>query len=222
MQQYHLIDAPSPAAVAASYETLLRAADSLRALLTRDHDPDWYGRQPFFRPGVSRTAVHHAAIDIMTSRPPDEVLITGETEHYLQRWHIVRDPARGHVYLHRFLRSDDRDRGLHCHPWDHVSWLLFGSYIELWDTHRTSPAKRISECARSRHSTGEVIWRRAEVRHLFELPAAGELPITLFVTGPRTRDWGFWPDGLFTPFHDPDSHSRTTGTSPSGAAGLSA
>ncbi|MBP0492118.1 hypothetical protein [Roseomonas indoligenes] len=113
-------------------------------------------------------------------RPPDFV-IGGEEQPYLRRWWVIPRNRFFNVYLHHFLRSDD-DRALHDHPWWNVSLLLEGSYLE--------------------HTPDGVFlrkpWalysRRPEALHRVQLlgTAQSERPVwTLFITGPRVRDWGF-------------------------------
>jgi hypothetical protein len=48
-------------------------------------------------------------------------------ENYLERFYILSTPWLG-IYLHRFWADDDD--GLHDHPWNSVSILLSGAYVE--------------------------------------------------------------------------------------------
>ena len=128
------------------------------------------------------------------NRPPDEVI--GETlagrADYMRRWFIIphaRDRGhwwfmkRGNAFLHNFNRSDD-DRALHDHPWWNVSILLSGSYRE----HGPNGSSKLRR-------PGNIVVRGAMSAHRVELlrDAEGrELPVwTIFLTGPKTRDWGF-------------------------------
>lgn len=96
---------------------------------------------------------------------------------YLHRWYLLpRNPILN-IYLHRFLR-DDEDRARHDHPWPSVSILLRGRYVE-----ETPKGKRLF-CA------GSVVLRRSTHTHRIELPE-GKHAWTLFITGPRLREWGF-------------------------------
>jgi hypothetical protein len=96
---------------------------------------------------------------------------------YLLRWYVIpRNPFLC-VYVHKFLRDDD-DRALHDHPWPSVSVLLRGRYVE-----QTDAGRRL-------YTAGAVVLRRATHAHRVELP--GGVPAwTLFVAGPRVREWGF-------------------------------
>jgi hypothetical protein len=127
------------------------------------------------------------------NREPDEVI--GETvagrADYLRRWFVIphaRDRGHwhffktGNVFLHHFNRSDD-DRAKHDHPWWNVSILLSGRYLE-----HTEDGIKLRR-------PGQVVFRRAEAAHRVELlkdPKGREIPVwTLFLTGAKTRTWGF-------------------------------
>lgn len=133
-------------------------------------------------------------IDSITTRPPDQV-IGGQEAPYMRRWWVVpRNPVQN-VYLHQFLRSDD-DRAHHTHPWLwNASVLLRGRYRE-W--HGETFTDR---------EAGAVKVRWGPAPHRIELIDG---PCwTLFMTGPRVRQWGFLcPQGFvhwrdFTAEHDP-------------------
>ncbi|MBT2326094.1 hypothetical protein J7E62_27575 [Variovorax paradoxus] len=121
----------------------------------------------------------------VTRRPPD-FIIGGTEDPYLLRWWVIPRNPVFNVYLHCFLRSDD-DRALHTHPWlFNLSWLLLNRYRE-WLSDDTSVVR----------SAGDVKFRWGPAPHRVELFRAvtrrGE-PIpcwTLFITGPRVRQWGF-------------------------------
>lgn len=139
----------------------------------------------------------------VTRRAPD-FIIGGQERPYLRRWWLTpwrawTERAKGsprrwvralgragellpNVYLHEFLRSDD-DRALHDHPWGNVSVLLRGAYtehtVEAGGVHR-----------REVLSAGAVRARPSgRFAHRIELHNGACW--TLFITGPRYRDWGF-------------------------------
>lgn len=100
---------------------------------------------------------------------------------YLHRWWLVRRNRICNVYLHCFMRDDD-DRALHDHPYPSVSILLLGDYFE-----HTAPD---GVAVRTLYRTGSVIWRlRGSKGHRIELSRS--VCWTLFITGPRYREWGF-------------------------------
>ena len=103
--------------------------------------------------------------------------IGGNENPYLRRWFLIPWNRRFNVYLHKFLRSDD-DRALHDHPFDNVSILLRGSYLEH------TPEGTF------RRSAPAFVRRTAEQSHRIEL-IDGKHVWTLFVTGRKVREWGF-------------------------------
>ena len=119
--------------------------------------------------------------DLATKQPPDFV-IGGASDPYLRRWYVVpRNPLLG-AYLHHFMRSDD-DRALHDHPYAfNASVLLEGAYVE-----HTITAGGIH--VRSPRKAGDFKFRWGPAPHRIELTNG---PCwTLFLVGPRVRNWGF-------------------------------
>lgn len=119
--------------------------------------------------------------ETMVNRLPD-IVIGGDEDPYLPRWYQIPRNAVANCYLHKILRSDD-DRALHDHPWWNVSIILEGRYVE----HRID-AGGIER--RFLRSAGDVIFRPARMAHRLEV-LPGEHAVTLFLTGPRLRQWGF-------------------------------
>jgi hypothetical protein len=113
-------------------------------------------------------------------RPPD-VVVGGQERPYLHRWWLIPRNPLFNVYLHRFMRSDD-DRALHDHPWASVSFLLEGSYLE-----HTIAAGGCHH--RREFSAGAVKFMLPRRAHRIELHKRECW--TLFITGPRVRNWYF-------------------------------
>jgi hypothetical protein len=119
-------------------------------------------------------------VALSEKRPPD-VIIGGEADPYLKRWWLIPRNCVFNIYLHHFLRSDD-DRALHDHPWWNLSILLRGRYVE-----HTIAAGGVN--IRTERCAGGHKFRRASAAHRIELTDG---PCwTLFITGPRLREWGF-------------------------------
>ncbi len=129
--------------------------------------------------------VKERLITISMFRSPD-FIVGGLDSPYLKRWWLIPKNWFFNVYLHQFLRSDD-DRALHDHPWWNLSWLLRGGYVEV------TPHGRV------RRRCGSVVARFATTKHRIEL-INGNPCWTLFITGPRIRDWGFWCPQGFVPW----------------------
>lgn len=124
---------------------------------------------------------------MMASRMPD--FIIGDT--YLHRWWVVPRNRQANVYLHRIMHSDD-DRALHDDPWDNISVVIAGRYVE-----HTPDGSFLREA-------GSVVQRKATDSHRLEI-LPGEHAVSLFLTGPNVREWGFHcPQGwrIWTEFVD--------------------
>lgn len=119
----------------------------------------------------------------MIRRPPD--ILIGE--NYLARWYLIPRNRFLNLYLHRFRSSDD-DRAKHDHPWYSVSILLNGTLVEFSDKGprfipRWWPVFRTANFAHRLVLLGAEAW-------------------TLFITGPRIRDWGFHCPKGWVPWQD--------------------
>lgn len=161
-------------------------------------------------------------------RPPD--LIIGDPAHpYLLRWHVIPKNPFFNIYLHKFLRSDD-DRALHDHPWASCSIILKGGYCEFLPNNRVARReprdfifRRASQAHRVVLYRGFVPLIPPKVARQFMTPDLADRIInpvqvcvnipawTLFITGPKTREWGFhcpkgwkhWRDFIGLPTGEP-------------------
>ncbi|WP_394658453.1 hypothetical protein [uncultured Novosphingobium sp.] len=106
-------------------------------------------------------------------REPDFVI----GDRQLLRWWVLPRNEYLNVYLHVVLKSDE-DRAFHDHPWPNQSFLIAGSYIE-----HTPEGSFVRKA-------GDVVQRPATALHRLEV-IPGERAISLFVTGPKVREWGF-------------------------------
>lgn len=127
--------------------------------------------------------LHHWSLKLRASRAPDFV-IGDPANPYLRRWWVLPRNRWFNIYLHEVLRSDD-DRALHDHPWLNCSLILSGGYYE----------HRIAEGGvnlRSWRGRGSLTFRGARAAHRLEIDhQRPERTVTLFVTGPIVRHWGF-------------------------------
>lgn len=116
-------------------------------------------------------------------------LIGSGTDVYLDRTYIVQTPWFG-IMFHRIFRPD-KQRDLHDHPWNFLSFVLRGSYEE---------AVPCDGCAyhfeRDHFAMRVVRWlnfKPAEGRH--SIISVSRSPVwTLVFTGRKRRTWGFWVD----------------------------
>jgi len=101
--------------------------------------------------------------------------------------------------IHHFHRRD-QDRHLHNHPWDRAwSFLITGSYDEerlIWPK---NPLSSVGMGCEKRH----VKWFNTLTAQDYHAVTKlnGEV-WTLFVTGNRVQDWGFYVDGRHVPWRD--------------------
>ena len=140
--------------------------------------------------------LHAFAARVAQSRPPDQI-IGGEADPYLMRWYVTpwSNSPRGskpaslwqaflrklpNVYVHRFMRSDD-DRALHDHPWWNASVLIEGEYRE-----HNIRAGGVNVMTLRR--AGDFKLRPPTQAHRIEID---QPCLTVFVTGPKVREWGF-------------------------------
>lgn len=131
-------------------------------------------------------------------REPD-MCIAPDGNPYLYRWNVLRR-IEATTYLHLQVASDP-ERPLHDHPWDNTSVILRGAYNERMyegftpgTEGRTAHWTRVIETNAHtiRREQGDVVHRKAEWPHRLFLPLHVPYTITLFTTGPKRRQWGFW------------------------------
>lgn len=115
----------------------------------------------------------HAWAEIMMAREPDFII----GDNYLRRWWVIPRNQFCNVYLHEIRKSDD-DRALHDHPWPYRSLILEGSYEEY------TPEGMFIRTA------GDVIEHEATDLHRLAIAGGGRV-ISVFMTGPVIREWGF-------------------------------
>ncbi len=103
-------------------------------------------------------------------------LLWGDTtgEHNRPQWALIN------VFLHHICRSD-KELELHDHPWWNCSLVLAGGYWEH------TPEGKFWR------GRGSIVWRSPQSLHRLELDPekSGSETWTLFLVGPRVRDWGF-------------------------------
>lgn len=93
------------------------------------------------------------------------------------RYTLAKFGRFGNLYLHHFHRDDNRSEH-HDHPWNFVSVVLWGGYIE----HTPDGKAR-------RKLPGMILFRRAKWAHYTTL--IGKSAVTLVWVSSRKREWGF-------------------------------
>lgn len=129
--------------------------------------------------------------------PPTQVIgPRDDAPDYLTRWCALPKNPLFNIYIHKF-GDDDEDRALHDHPWPSLSYLLDGTMDEVMDG-------RVM-----RREQGDWVYRSPWHRHRLKL--VSHTATTLFIVGPRVRQWGFWcPKGFvyWKSFVDPNDPGK--------------
>lgn len=133
-------------------------------------------------------------------RTPDLIISDDHGEPYLYRWHVIPRNSTCNVYAHIQVASDPA-RPLHDHPWDNTSVILSGGYFERMTMYPNDPewAKRALMHKRVR---GDLVSRKATFAHRLLLPENIRYTMTLFTSGPKIQEWGFWVDGKKLPWQE--------------------
>lgn len=127
--------------------------------------------------------VEQWAMQHLPPHRPADFVIGGPDQPYMLRWYLIPRNEVFNVYYHRILRDDD-DRALHDHSWPSFSVMVKGLLREV-----TVDGSRIL-------AEGAAVYRGADFAHRLEL-VDGMPAETLFITGPKVRDWGFHCPGGF-------------------------
>lgn len=120
---------------------------------------------------------------------------------YMYRYYLLHKPKDGvdpkfNIFVHNIVQSDIGDP--HDHPWDYMSIILWGGYDEyVWTLGApTNPVELDSGLKIKRRRPGNVIFAKAENTHIVYLTRKGKWLVltpawTLFIRGPKVREWGF-------------------------------
>jgi hypothetical protein len=104
---------------------------------------------------------------------------------YVYRW-MVEWEGLGSLRIHHFLSSDD-PRALHDHPWWFVTIPFWGGYEDV--------GQNRTEIVGLGGGGRLLAYRPALHRHTVRL--ISNTVWTFLITGPETRQWGFWHKGRF-------------------------
>lgn len=124
-------------------------------------------------PGWLLTTVQSKAAQVCQGVPAKVIGV-----NYLSRWYIVPRNGLFNIYLHH-VEGDDPDENLHDHPWlFNCSLVLRGRIVEQM-RHRSRVLR-----------VGSFTSRLGRSPHRLLLQSEDSL--TLFITGPKVRRWGFY------------------------------
>jgi len=128
-------------------------------------------------------------------------------EPYLERYYLfLKDRKRFsfNVFLHKFLKGDPDD--VHDHPWPYATLILKGGYYE-WIPEFDEQGVKVGE-QRCWRGPGHFRICSPDSYHRIEL-ADGVAAWTLFMPGPRKREWGFLVNNKWI-HNESYLHSRKT------------
>lgn len=168
---------------------------------------------------------HYRATNPMDFRIPPNTNVSA----YMHRWWRIARNWAFNIYYHVVLRSDD-DRALHDHPWFSFSIVLEGGYYEhtiqaggihrkIWKgpgsmTFRWTGSKahrlelqRVPLMEAPLHSlVGREVEISGATNQMVEVPA-----VTIFITGPVLRRWGFHHESGWVDAYDWDAFCEAQG-----------
>lgn len=146
------------------------------------------------------------AMNFAARKAPDMEIGTD----YLKRWFVIPPNPLLSVYIH-VISSSDPGRGMHDHRSANLSIVLSGKYDEVtpekwarvadlcplwWDGHEFSEH-------RTKYG-GDITFRWGSTPHRLLLEP-GQKALTLFITGPTYRKWGFWTKTGWVPWDEYDA-----------------
>lgn len=112
-----------------------------------------------------------------------------DNEPYLERYYFFlkdRDRFPFNIFVHKFLKSDPD--APHDHPWPYFTLILTGGYWE-WIPQFDERGRMTCEIGKWR-GPGHFRFCRATSYHRIEVDPTVST-YTLFVPGPKQREWGF-------------------------------
>jgi hypothetical protein len=137
---------------------------------------------------------------IVSKRNADVVIYelpkgNGDVEElpYLRRWFVIPRNRFFNIYLHQFMRSD-KDVP-HDHPWASLSLLLKGWAVDVRLLTDDSEPYQTDTTVTRVVGEGDWVFRGAKYAHkvvVGESAATSGGVWTLFITGPKIRQWGFY------------------------------
>lgn len=160
--------------------------------------------------------VRNKALNHIKDREPDFV-IGPKGDPYMLRWWFIPRNHYFNIYIHMILHDDD-DRAMHDHPWASLSLLCQGNITEHYKAKLDRKIGGPIYVDRVRHfKPNDWVYRSSKFAHRLEIDNYHiETPITVFMTGPRVRDWGFHCDNGWVPWkefvaEDKDGNARGCG-----------
>lgn len=133
------------------------------------------------------------AVWFTRGKHPSFEVVRNDRDVYLRRWWVIPRNNYFNIYLHNMLRDDDDI--LHDHMYWSFSLCLSGRLREVYQLHPAeTPFHAASERLIRDVEQGSISIRSPEMAHQLVVV---ETAWTIFITGPRIKEWGFWcPKGF--------------------------
>lgn len=147
-------------------------------------------------------------IERTSARLADELI--GFPDTLMQRWYLAKSRWLN-VYLHNWLRSD-RDRAHHDHPWPSLTIVLRGQLVEHTIDAGGIHRRRLLKAGQWRLRPSGAAAHRIEV-------VDGPTAWTLFITGPKYREWGFHCTNGWVHWREFHRNAQRQGNDDAGCAG---
>lgn len=132
--------------------------------------------------------LYHRARVAAAAREPDFCVMRADTDDavYLRRWWLVRRNNYLNIYLHQMILDDDAV--FHDHPYWSVSLMLHGRLTEFYCKNPPDGPRQYRSV-----SAGQIVFRSGRFAHQLVIPDhLRGATWTIFITGPRYKEWGFW------------------------------
>lgn len=142
--------------------------------------------------GIINKWIKDWTIRYRAKRKPDVIIGANHNPPYMKRWWIIPRNRFFNIYLHE-VGQDDDDRALHDHPWINMSYVVDGGYME--HTIRDGGIN-----IRTPRLAGAIKFRLPSAAHRLEL--VGKQAVSIFVTGPNVRSWGFHCPNRWVPWKE--------------------
>ncbi len=127
------------------------------------------------------------SINLAKDRAPDLAIHHSDAGPNLLRWYLTPRNEGGCVYLHQFTGIEGQEVP-HCHPADSMSVCVFGHVVD-----EEFGTVELTQNLITSAKYGTVRFRQGRNPHRIVSAFAGSE--TLFFTGPRHREWGFYVKG---------------------------
>lgn len=133
----------------------------------------------------------------------------GPDDVYLIRYYVLKS-RWCNIFIHQFLRSDRDD--LHDHPWNFCTYLVSGSYTEKMRVYaHNSDGSYLSyhdDLTRRTTESNRFVFRKATDQHQVIVDQdlkekdKDKAALTLFISGPTKREWGFIKDNKWVEWRE--------------------